>query len=87
MRDGEGYFYVVDRKKDMYISRGRKMCYPAEIEHFLRTHEAVQEVAVIGVPERKVGGVGHGLRCAANPELYSRPKTWLAYCFGQARQL
>lgn len=55
--DEEGYLYVVDRKKNMFISGGENV-YPAEIEKFLYTHPLVQEVAVIGVPDEKWGEVG-----------------------------
>jgi fatty-acyl-CoA synthase len=51
-QDDEGYLYVVDRKKDMIISGGENI-YPAEIEAVLVAHEAVAEVAVIGVPHQK----------------------------------
>jgi len=50
--DQDGYLYVVDRKKDMIISGGENI-YPAEVEAVLITHEAVAEVAVIGVPHPK----------------------------------
>lgn len=56
-RDSEGYYYVVDRKKDMYIS-GAENVYPAEVEHFLRTLPGVKSVAVIGVPDATWGEVG-----------------------------
>lgn len=56
-RDAEGYDYVVDRKKNMFISGGENV-YPAEVEKFLYTHPAVKEVAVIGVPDAKWGEVG-----------------------------
>jgi acyl-CoA synthetase (AMP-forming)/AMP-acid ligase II len=56
-RDSEGYYYVVDRKKDMYIS-GAENVYPAEVEHVLRTHHAVREAAVIGIPDPKWGESG-----------------------------
>ncbi|MFC5712718.1 long-chain-fatty-acid--CoA ligase [Thalassorhabdus alkalitolerans] len=48
--DEEGYFYIVDRKKDMIIAGGFNI-YPREIEEVLYEHEAVQEAAVIGVPD------------------------------------
>jgi len=56
-RDTEGYYYVVDRKKNMFIS-GAENVYPAEVERFLYTNEAIKEVAVIGVPDEKWGEVG-----------------------------
>ncbi len=56
-RDCDGYYYVVDRKKDMFIS-GAENVYPAEVEHVLRTHPAIREVAVVGVPDAKWGEVG-----------------------------
>lgn len=55
--DDEWYFYIVDRKKDMYISGGENV-YPAEIEHVLYRHPAVHQCAVIGVPDDKWGEVG-----------------------------
>ena len=48
--DEEGYFYIVDRKKDMIIASGYNV-YPREIEEVLYQHEAVQEVIVVGVPD------------------------------------
>ncbi|NUM89450.1 MAG: AMP-binding protein, partial [Bdellovibrionales bacterium] len=56
-RDEEGYFYVVGRKKDMFIS-GAENVYPAEIEQLLRTHPRLHEVAVVGVKDEKWGEVG-----------------------------
>ena len=56
-KDADGYFYVVDRKKNMYISGGENV-YPAEIEAFLYTNAAIKEVAVIGVSDEKWGEVG-----------------------------
>ncbi|MCD5323790.1 MULTISPECIES: long-chain-fatty-acid--CoA ligase [Pontibacillus] len=48
--DEEGYFYIVDRKKDMIIAGGYNI-YPREIEEVLYEHEAIQEVVVAGVPD------------------------------------
>ncbi len=55
--DEEWYFFVVDRKKDMYISGGENI-YPAEIEAVLYKHPAVHMCAVIGLPHDKWGEVG-----------------------------
>jgi fatty-acyl-CoA synthase len=55
--DEEGYFYIVDRKKDMFISGGENV-YPVEIEKALYQHPAVYMCAVIGLPDSKWGEVG-----------------------------
>lgn len=55
--DEEGYFYIVGRKKDMFIS-GAENVYPAEIEQVLRQFSGVKEAAVIGVKDEKWGEVG-----------------------------
>jgi fatty-acyl-CoA synthase len=55
--DDEWYFFVVDRKKDMFISGGENI-YPTEIENVLYKHPAVQLCAVFGVPDEKWGEVG-----------------------------
>ncbi len=55
--DDEWYFYVVDRKKDMFISGGENI-YPVEIENVLYRHPAVHMCAVIGVPNEKWSEVG-----------------------------
>ena len=52
--DEDGFLYLVDRKKDMIISGGQNI-YPADIEAALIEHDAVSEVAVIGVPHEKWG--------------------------------
>ena len=55
--DDEGYFYIVDRKKDMFISGGENV-YPAEIEKVLYQHPAVHMCAVIGLTDPKWGEIG-----------------------------
>ena len=52
--DAEGYLYLVDRKKDMIISGGENI-YSREVEEAVVTHDAVSEVAVIGVSDEKWG--------------------------------
>ena len=52
--DEEGYFYIVDRKKDMIKYKGYSV-YPREIEEVLYRHEAVAEAAVIGIPDPQTG--------------------------------
>jgi long-chain acyl-CoA synthetase len=52
--DDDGYFFIVDRKKDMII-RGGYNVYPREIEEVLYEHPAVSEAAVVGVPDEAMG--------------------------------
>lgn len=52
--DDEGYIYIVDRKKDLII-RGGFNVYPRDIEEILNAHEQVFEVAVVGVPDERMG--------------------------------
>jgi len=58
--DEEGYYYIVDRWKDMFISGGENV-YPAEVENVIYEHPAVAEVAVIGVPHPKWQEVGKAI--------------------------
>jgi len=53
-RDEEGYYRIVGRTKDMVISGGENV-YPAELENVLHEHPAVQEAAVVGVPDERWG--------------------------------
>jgi acyl-CoA synthetase (AMP-forming)/AMP-acid ligase II len=54
--DAEGYLRITDRKKDMFIVGGFN-CYPAEIENIIASHPAVAQVAVVGVPDERLGEV------------------------------
>ncbi|MDO5134503.1 MAG: class I adenylate-forming enzyme family protein [Eubacteriales bacterium] len=56
MEDEDGFIYLVDRKKDVIISGGENL-YPVQIEDFLRTHPAVHDVAVIGLPDKRLGEI------------------------------
>ena len=53
-KDEEGYFYLVDRKKEM-IRRGGLNVYPCEVERVLYTHPKIKEAAVIGILDLKYG--------------------------------
>jgi fatty-acyl-CoA synthase len=57
LQDDEGFFYIVDRKKDMYISGGENV-YPAEVEAVLAELPDIAAAAVIGVPDERWGEVG-----------------------------
>lgn len=54
--DEDGFIYLVDRKKDVIISGGENL-YPVQIEDFLRAHEAIKDVAVIGLPDSRLGEI------------------------------
>ncbi len=54
VRDDEGYYYIVDRIKDMII-RGGVNIYPAEVEEVLTTIPGIEDVAVVGKPDREFG--------------------------------
>ncbi len=54
--DEEGFIYLVDRKKDVIISGGENI-YPVQVEDFLRTHHAIKDAAVIGLPDKRLGEI------------------------------
>ena len=97
--DEDGYYYIVDRKKDLII-RGGYNVYPREIEEVLHEHPAVAEVAVIGMPHAELGeevGAAVALKpgASATPEelrafakekvaAYKYPRrVWLVDCAAQ----
>lgn len=56
MQDEDGFYFLVDRKKDVIISGGENL-YPVQIEDFIRRHNAVHDVAVIGLPDKRLGEI------------------------------
>lgn len=54
--DEDGFIYLVDRKKDVIISGGENL-YPVQIEDFLRAHPSIKDVAVIGLPDKRLGEI------------------------------
>jgi fatty-acyl-CoA synthase len=81
MRDEEGYFYIVDRKKDMYISGGENV-YPAEVEAALAELLTVGECAVVGVPDERWGEVGRAYVIPAQGKTISAEEV-IAHCTGR----
>ncbi len=77
-KDADGFFYVEDRLKDMYISGGENV-YPAEIENMLYELEAIREVAVIGVPDERWGETGCAVVALKEPGSLSA-EAILAHC-------
>jgi long-chain acyl-CoA synthetase len=83
--DDDGYFYLVDRKKDMIISGGFNV-YPQMIEQAIYTHPAVHEVIVIGIPDDYRGEAAKAfvkLRASAKPFTLEELKTFLTGKLGK----
>lgn len=91
MQDEDGFIYLVDRKKDVIISGGENI-YPVQIENFLTAYDKVKDVAVIGLPDKRLGeitgaivSVKDGMECTIEEleeyclELprYKRPKKFI----------
>ncbi|MCI3273450.1 long-chain-fatty-acid--CoA ligase [Streptomyces cylindrosporus] len=78
-QDDEGYFYIVDRKKDMIISGGENI-YCAEVEDVLAAHPKVREAALIAVPDEKWGETPLAVVAAATEDDPPTPADLLAWC-------
>jgi len=76
--DEEGFYYIVDRWKDMYISGGENV-YPAEVESVLHQLSAVAEAAIIGIPNEQWGEVGMAI-VAVKPGHALTPAEIHAHC-------
>jgi fatty-acyl-CoA synthase len=79
--DEEGFYYIVDRWKDMYISGGENV-YPAEVEAVLYQMPAIAEVAVIGVPDPKWQEVGKAVVAVKEGHTLSQQEL-LDFCQGR----
>jgi fatty-acyl-CoA synthase len=79
--DEEGYLFLVDRRKDMYISGGENV-YPAEVEDVLMRFEKLQDAGVIGVPDDKWGEVGLAL-VVGRPGVEVSSEELIEYCRGK----
>ncbi len=89
MQDEDGFIFLVDRKKDVIVSGGENI-YPVQIEDFLRAFNKVKDVAVIGLPDKRLGEITgavieikEGMECTEEEiqefcldlPRYKRPKT------------
>jgi fatty-acyl-CoA synthase len=79
--DEDGYFYLIDRKKDMFISGGENI-YPAEVERVLRNHPGIEDIAVVGVPDESWGEVGVAF-VMTKPGVALTPEDVIGFCGGQ----
>lgn len=80
-RDEEGFIYIVDRLKNMFISGGENI-YPAEVEKVLLENDKIEDVALYGVPDDKWGEVGRALIVLKNGETMSKQET-ISFCEGK----
>jgi fatty-acyl-CoA synthase len=76
--DDEGYYFIVDRWKDMYISGGENV-YPAEVENVLYQNESIAEAAVIGISDARWGQVGRAV-VVVKPGLELTEDEVVAHC-------
>jgi len=72
--DEDGYFYIVDRAKDMYRSGGENV-YPAQIEKILIDHPKIENVTILGVPDDKWGEVGKAFIVCKKGERITKEET------------
>ncbi len=79
--DDEGYVFIVDRKKDMFISGGENV-YPVQVEKLIYEYPKVAEAAVFGVPHEKWGEVGHAVICPRQGETMTEEEV-LAFLEGK----
>ncbi|MEH6403829.1 MAG: long-chain fatty acid--CoA ligase [Sneathiella sp.] len=79
--DEDGFYYIVDRTKDMYISGGENV-YPAEVENILYQLEDLVEIAVVGLPDDKWGEIGCAV-AVLKPGSELSAEAILSHCRGQ----
>jgi acyl-CoA synthetase (AMP-forming)/AMP-acid ligase II len=76
--DDNGFFYIVDRKKDMIISGGENI-YPAEVERVISNHPGVLECAVFGLPDGEWGECVHAM-VSLKPGMTATAEEIIEYC-------
>ncbi|MCF0133818.1 MAG: acyl--CoA ligase [Blautia sp.] len=78
MQDEDGFYFLVDRKKDVIVSGGENI-YPVQIENFLNGYEKVSDVAVIGLPDSRLGEIT-GAIIQVKPGMECTEEEIVAYC-------
>ena len=79
----DGFIYLVDRKKDVIITGGENL-YPVQIEDFIRRHDAVKDVAVIGLPDPRLGEIAAAI-VEVKPGFALNEEEFNAFCAGLPR--
>src|SRR5437764_7440882 len=77
-QDADGYFYILDRLKDMIVTGGENV-YSGEVEAVIYTHPAVREVAVFGIPDPKWGEIVNAV-VVLKPGKALTAEGLIAYC-------
>ena len=81
--DEDGFIYLVDRKKDVVISGGENL-YPVQIEDFMRGFDKIKDVAVIGLPDSRLGEIAAAI-VEIKPGLTCTEEELYAFCEGMPR--
>jgi acyl-CoA synthetase (AMP-forming)/AMP-acid ligase II len=76
--DEDGFIWLVDRKKDVIITGGENI-FPVEIEDFLMENEKIQDVAVIGIPNQRLGEIVAAI-VKVKPGQEMTEEEFMAYC-------
>ena len=77
-QDEEGFYYLVDRKKDVIVSGGENI-YPVQIEDFLHKYQKIKDVAVIGLPDKRLGEIAAAIIALKEGETCSEEEI-MNYC-------
>ena len=89
-QDEDGFIYLVDRRKDVIITGGENL-YPVQIEDYLRAHTAIKDVAVIGLPDPRLGEIAAANRPkrprSASCGFLWRSSSWCPPCLPFSRTL
>ena len=83
MTDEEGFIFLVDRKKDVIISGGENL-YPVEIENFMAAHQKIGDVAVIGLPDERLGEIAAAI-IQIKPGMDCTEEEIQEFCLGMPR--
>ena len=81
--DADGFIYLVDRRKDVIITGGENL-YPVQIEDFLRKHNSIKDVAVIGLPDQRLGEIAAAI-IEVKQDMHLTEEEVNEFCLGMPR--